>query len=223
MKRRKNNKSAPSPQPSTPTPEASSEQSPAEQKEVALREAWATRHLHLPNALTRMIGERSLGTLGSKAYFNTVLGEAGDPADPVERMMVEQLLLAHHRLAHLYTQADLAQTPEFARVLHGAANRLLGEFRRLALALRIYRQPPSSRSFSVVHQQNVVAGGSQRVEYVDQSSPAGTEVSFKAQDRGELVGNRGSEADHEDRSIGGEESAARDRWAAQRLQAAAVE
>jgi hypothetical protein len=30
-----------------------------------------------------------------------VLHEAGDPKDPVERMLVEQLILAHHELGRL--------------------------------------------------------------------------------------------------------------------------
>ncbi len=195
----------------------------AQRRDAALRQASATRSLHIPSSLSRMQGDTNLGTLGARAYFNTIMREAGEPTDPIERMMVEQMILAHHRIAHLYSRADLTQTPEYAKLLNGSANRLLGEFRRLALAIKAYRLPPASRSFAVIAQQNVVASGSQQVSYTDQSSPAAAgKVSLEVHERGELADNGGEEAGHGRNERIAKESPAGGRWADQRLQAAAL-
>jgi len=87
--------------------------------------------------------------------------------DPVEKMLVQQFTLAHHRLVQLHGQASDAQGLEAVKVFNAAAARLQGELRRLALAIRQYRMPAGQKSFSVVHQQNVVSGGDQNVQYVD--------------------------------------------------------
>jgi hypothetical protein len=54
-------------------------------------------------------------------------------------MLLEQLALAHFRVGQLHAAAGGAQGAEAAKALNAAAARLLGEFRRTALALRAYR------------------------------------------------------------------------------------
>jgi hypothetical protein len=83
----------------------------------------------------------------AQAYLECLLEDAGNPRDPIERMMVEQLAVAHFRIAQLHVRAQKAQGVEAAKLYTAAAARLLGEFRRTALALRPYRgRLPEDRS-----------------------------------------------------------------------------
>ncbi len=74
-----------------------------------------------------------------KAYLAGVLRGLGDPEDPVERMLAEQLCLAHFRAAQLHAGAGNASGLEATKLLNAAAARMLGEFRRTALCLKAYR------------------------------------------------------------------------------------
>jgi hypothetical protein len=98
-----------------------------------------------------------------KAYRDQVVGAA---ADPVEKMMVEQLLWAHHRLGHLHGAAIRATTIETAEAYNAAAVRLMAECRKMSLALREYRTPLIPRNVTVVKQQNLTAGD-QQIAYID--------------------------------------------------------
>ena len=109
-----------------------------------------------------------VGASGFKIYLDRLLEDAGSPTDPIEKMMIEQLALAHHRIAQLHVQADSAETVDAKKVYAAAAVRLTGEFRRLGLAIRVYRQPISTKHFTVVKQQNI-AKGDQQVAYLDHS------------------------------------------------------
>jgi hypothetical protein len=75
----------------------------------------------------------------ARAYLERLCEDAGNPRDPIERMMVEQLAVAHFRIVQLHVRAQKAQGVEAAKLYNGAAARLLGEFRRTALGLRAYR------------------------------------------------------------------------------------
>ncbi len=100
-------------------------------------------------------------------YLAKLLEDCGDPEDPIARMLIEQLALAHHIIGRLYIRAAESQDAQRAAVYDKAAARLLGELRRLALALKEYRTPPSARPQLVIRQQNVA--GSQQIAYVDPS------------------------------------------------------
>lgn len=111
---------------------------------------------------------KEVGASGFKIYLDRLLKDAGNPTDPIERMMIEQLAMAHHRIAQLHVQTETADTVEGKKAYAAAAVRLTGEFRRLSLAIRQYRQPISTKHFTVVRQQNI-ANGDQQVAYLDQS------------------------------------------------------
>jgi hypothetical protein len=83
--------------------------------------------------------DRLFDTAAYKVYLEQTLAAAGNPADPIERMLVEQLCLAHFRIAALHASAGQAQALEGVKVYSAAAARLWGEFRRTALALHVYR------------------------------------------------------------------------------------
>jgi hypothetical protein len=72
-------------------------------------------------------------------YVLRTLEAAGSPSDPIERMLIEQICLAHHNIGRLHVKAATADNPEEARVSLGAAALLTGEFRRCVLALKSYR------------------------------------------------------------------------------------
>ena len=76
-----------------------------------------------------------------------MLEAAGQPTDPLEIMLIEQLLMAHHRLGMLHTKAATAATVEAGSLYNSAAVRLMAEFRKTSLALRpIARQRRRSTS-----------------------------------------------------------------------------
>jgi hypothetical protein len=127
-------------------------------QEIALREAWAAREYVIPVCLSSILDTRTVGADGAKVFLNSYLRDAGNPTDPIEIMLLEQFAMAHFRLGQLHIQADVATDAERLKILNAVAVRLLGELRRLALAIRLYRTPVSPKQFAVVHQQNVAAG-----------------------------------------------------------------
>src|SRR4029077_19969518 len=70
-----------------------------------------------------------------RIYLDRIMDDAGNPSDPIERMLLEQLTLAHFRIADLHVGASTAKGIEAMKIYNSGASRLLGEFRRTALAL----------------------------------------------------------------------------------------
>lgn len=130
-----------------------------------------------------------VGAAGFKVYRDRLLEEAGNPTDPIERMMIEQLALAHHRIAQLHVQVEEAKSIEAAKAYAAAAARLTGEFRRLALAIRQYRQPISTKHFTVVRQQNV-SSGHQQIAYLDQTGASEPQNRVPSLDADAKQGNK---------------------------------
>ena len=115
---------------------------------------------------------------GIKVFADDFIQEAGDPSDPLERTMVQHVLLAHGRLIQLHTQAAEAKTAEAMTLCNAAAARLTSEMRQLILAIKRYREPTGPRTTTVVHkigridQQNV-SGGDQAVSFSREDAPEG--------------------------------------------------
>lgn len=74
-----------------------------------------------------------------KIFLGSVMRDLGDPTDPIERMLVEQLCMAHFRVAQLHGAAGQANGLEATKLLNTVTARLLGELRRTALSLKVYR------------------------------------------------------------------------------------
>jgi hypothetical protein len=83
-----------------------------------------------------------------KLYRDHLLADCGSPTDPIEIMIIEQLALAHFGVGLLSCKAANAGKVEAVGVYAGAAARLMGEFRRSALALQAYRA--ASRQLAMV-------------------------------------------------------------------------
>lgn len=106
---------------------------------------------YLQTIAGKSLGEPA-GATGFQAYRDQLMRDSGNPSDPIERMLIEQLALAHHQIGQLHYRASQAISPEAAKVYLGATCRFLAELRRLALALRQYRSPVTAKNFTVVKQ-----------------------------------------------------------------------
>jgi hypothetical protein len=88
---------------------------------------------------------RGVSVAGSQLYLGDLMRESGSPADPVEQMLLEQLVLAYHTVGQLHLRAGASQTAEAVEAYATAAARVMAEFRRTALALKAYRESPPRR------------------------------------------------------------------------------
>ena len=86
-----------------------------------------------------------LGPNTYQSYFEELLKECGQPTDPIERMMIEQVALAHHNVGRLLARAGHANALDETIAYNAAASRLAAEFRKTVLALREYRIPAQPR------------------------------------------------------------------------------
>jgi hypothetical protein len=68
-----------------------------------------------------------------------LIRDSGNPTDPVELMMLEQIVMTHLHAAQLQGIAAGAEGQEF-EIYSAAAIRMLAEFRKSAVALATYRQ-----------------------------------------------------------------------------------
>jgi hypothetical protein len=74
-----------------------------------------------------------------KEYRDRLLEDCGNPTDPIEVLIIEQIVLAHFNIGRLQFKAATAEGAEAAKVYGGLAAQLLGELRRTSLALQGYR------------------------------------------------------------------------------------
>lgn len=75
-----------------------------------------------------------------RGFVDQFLRDAGDPQDPIERVLVRQLVFADLRLSSLHAEAAEAKSAEVAKIYTAAAARLLAEIRRVAITIRDYRE-----------------------------------------------------------------------------------
>jgi len=80
-----------------------------------------------------------------KIYVDNFLQELGSPADPIARLMIQQLVLASVALGRLHVRASTRVLPEEVAAYSAAIGRLMAEFRRTALALKAYRKATPRR------------------------------------------------------------------------------
>lgn len=117
-----------------------------------------------PAALLASSASKSLKTAvsaqGYQAYLKNLLGAAGDPKDPLEVMLIQQLAAAHQRIGDLHAQSACASSSELALAYNQAAGKLMAEFRKSTLALRQYRSP-------IVPKQVTLVTGNEQVALID--------------------------------------------------------
>lgn len=103
----------------------------------AAQQAEILRVAYVPAALAAALNmDGRIDGNACRIYLDRFLEDAGDPSDPVQRVLLEQVAVLRLRLADLHTQAARAKSVEATKILTGATARLLGEVRRLAVTLR---------------------------------------------------------------------------------------
>jgi hypothetical protein len=132
----------------------------------AMREARIANEALVGATLIAITGPK-VGINGALRYLADYLGPDVAEMDPVERIMREQFVVAHHQVLHLHHKITLCKSDDGVRIVSAAASRLLGEMRRLAVVIRNFRTGPAHRSFQVIGQQNNVAKGDQQVSFTD--------------------------------------------------------
>ena len=159
--------SGPTPPESSPDESAPTAACPPPDEIAPLqREARIVREFAVSSALHQVL---NLGQYtsppGTKVYLDETIRDCGQPSDPIEAMLVQQCAIAHHQIANLQAKVAKAKSLAETKVYNGAACQLLGELRRLTLALKKYREPTAPRHLTVVRQQNVAQN--QQVAYLD--------------------------------------------------------
>jgi hypothetical protein len=85
--------------------------------------------------------------------------EAGAPQDPVEKLLLDQLVVAHLKVGELYAQAAGATKLEFKQLYGNAAARLLGGVCQLVSTLAAYRASARPGRREIRAQDTEGAGG----------------------------------------------------------------
>jgi hypothetical protein len=128
-------------------PPEESQQAAEESVSPILKQAYYLRKEAAAGYLNATLGpffEGHLHPMAFNQYVSDVLEKGGSPKDPIERMLMEQLILAHHNIGRLQVQAAGSKGTAEAEMYNTAAVRLMGEFRKTALALKTYRMPGTS-------------------------------------------------------------------------------
>jgi len=118
---------------------------------VNLREVTAAGFLYW--AVSSSLSD-GISTGAFKVYLDKLLADAGNPTDPIEVMLIEQLALAHFNIGRLQIKSCGTDSPQLQVAYSDAATRLLGEFRRCALALEDLRAKQAPRREPSAHKDN---------------------------------------------------------------------
>lgn len=97
-------------------------------------------------------------------YVYKVLEDAGNPSDQIERMLIEQVCLAHHNIGRIHIKAAMAEGLEEDRIYIGAAALITGEFRRTVATLKNYREPAKAPAGNAEPAKAVLAAGATPIE-----------------------------------------------------------
>lgn len=105
------------------------------------RQAAIVKHALFPSQMATAIGLRDLfDASGYRAFLDQLVRDAGNPSDPLQVMLLQQMAMAHFRIGDLHGLAAKADDPKAVEAFNNAAGRLMAEFRRSMIALAGYRQ-----------------------------------------------------------------------------------
>lgn len=124
------------PNQSSSTPEQSNQPSmPPGRQSLAVRSAIA------PAALATVMGRESqIEVTGYRGFLDEMVRESGNPSDPVEIMLLEQVAMCHLLSMRLQSKASQAEGTDAIELYMSGGARLSAEFRKTALALKEYRR-----------------------------------------------------------------------------------
>ncbi len=133
-----------------------------------IRDAYATNlrdmvgPTHLYVAIACSLSD-SITPAAFKVYRDRLLQDAGNPTDPIEIMLIEQIAMAHFHIGRLHLRSCSTEHHKLATAYADAATRLLGEFRRCTLALEDFRSKQAARKDRAA-----------TVDAVDKATPGGS-------------------------------------------------
>ena len=105
------------------------------------QQSFAVKNVMAPAALAAAMGvENKIETSGCRVYLDDLVRESGNPSDPVEIMLLEQLAMCHQYSIQMQALSKKAEGIEAIELYLSGAARLSGEFRKTALALKEYRK-----------------------------------------------------------------------------------
>jgi hypothetical protein len=130
------------------------------EKERARERAVIDHSYSLLASLYRHLLEPVVGTderlEGSSTPYVIDLVKRFAPRDPVEEMLLSQMVQTHLRLTNLTVKAHQQKHLAWAKLMHEAADRAANTFRRQMLALAEYRSPkPPPRHVTRIAQANI--------------------------------------------------------------------
>ena len=79
-------------------------------------------------------------------YLHNLTLECNAHVDPLQRMLLEQIAQAYHRVSALHTSSASATSPELMMMYNAGATRLLAELRKCLLALKELQAVPVNGS-----------------------------------------------------------------------------
>ena len=117
---------APEPAPPPACVEQPAQASQPPERRTAEQQASILWNCIVPSLMTRALGvEESIQPMGCRFLLDRLVDNAGGSEDSIEVMLMEQLAMAHYRVAQLQAQAAEAKSLSAVRVLNTAATRLL--------------------------------------------------------------------------------------------------
>jgi hypothetical protein len=155
----KKRKIASSPSPAAPAPSEPAATTDPAARELARRRAAVEHSTGLTASLYRHLLERVVGedcpvVVSADRYVVDLLARF-QPRDPVEEMLVAQMVHTHARLMYLNAYAHQQKHLAWSKQMHESADRAANTFRRQMLALAEYRNPRRPRSVTTIGQANI--------------------------------------------------------------------
>src|SRR5450432_232553 len=122
-----------------------------ESKQVAWAREFSAAHFR---SIVLRPGERELPIGQQMEEIAADLIRRMEPRDPVEEMLVAQMVWMHGRVVQLTRIASAQKNLEWSALMNEQADRAANLFRRQMLALAEYRRP-RKRSFTAIKQANI--------------------------------------------------------------------
>jgi hypothetical protein len=110
------------------------------------RQASVLQNLFFPSqVLASLAGGDKASATALRLFLARFQQEAGSPQDPVEQLLLDQLVAAHLKVGELYALAATAAKLEFKQLYANGAVRLLGAVCQLVSTLATYRSSAGKR------------------------------------------------------------------------------
>lgn len=123
---------------------------PPRQPPSRLRQTQFLIDEYFPTFMSFAVGFEDLQPRAFALYLNRLMAHSGSPKDPLERMLLEQVALAHFCIVRLRSSVGGRSDKDVVEAYSSAATRLTAEFRRLIMTLQEYRERAGSTRKAVV-------------------------------------------------------------------------